>query len=386
MQSYRIPGFDSLRFYMVLAVVCLHAAMSYMLYAPSYWYVMNPQQSGIFTMLVILLDAFPMSILFFLSGYFAVPSFQKKGFGGFLKSKCKRIGLPWILGVLFVAPFFAYASMSALGYPRLPASDFYFSVFLGYGYQQSVYWFLAVLFFFFFIFAMSEKYKKTFAKPITPILELVIFFIASSLFYALSVRFLMPASSWINAGFVLYFQPARFAGYGGIFLLGVHAFRNRWFLQTSHTLGLNSKGTNRPSLTKGKAEPACGGLKIILVLTAALSALVIISRLMVWSSLLSPSAHIIIDALSYNMFSLSMTMLLTICFSKKKSENSFVSKLSKHSFSIYWLHLIVLMPCVYLLIPLNVPIFLKWAFAVCVTVLLSAFISRYILKNFLKRH
>jgi peptidoglycan/LPS O-acetylase OafA/YrhL len=359
MQSNRIPGFDSLRFYMVLAVVCLHASMSYMLYAPSYWYVMNPQQSGIFTMLVMLLDAFPMSVLFFLSGYFAMPSFQKKGFGAFLKGKWKRLGLPWMLGVLFAAPFFAYASMLAMGSPRLSAGDFYFSVFWGRGYQQSVYWFLAVLLLFFCIFAISQKHKKTIAKPIAPMLETVLFFAASSLFYALSALFLMPASSWINAGFVLYVQPARFAGYGGIFLLGVHAFRNRWFLQTSHARGL----------------------KIMLALTAALSALAIILRLWAWSGVFSPTAHVVIDALSYNLFSLSMTMLLTMVFSKKESENRFVSTLSNHSFSVYWLHQILLMPSIYLLIPVKVPIFLKWAFAASVAVFLSASISRFVLRR-----
>jgi fucose 4-O-acetylase-like acetyltransferase len=134
----RLPGFDALRFWMIVCVVCLHGAMSYMLYAPGYWYVKNPEGSGIFTMLVVLLDAFPMSALFFLSGYFALPSYNKKGCGEFLREKAMRVGLPWLLGTLLVAPFFAYASMLSLGLPLLGPGEFLGGFFWGAGYQQGV--------------------------------------------------------------------------------------------------------------------------------------------------------------------------------------------------------------------------------------------------------
>ena len=50
----RNVGFDSLRFYMVLCVIMLHGAMSYMAYVRQWWYAINPQNSAVFTALVIL--------------------------------------------------------------------------------------------------------------------------------------------------------------------------------------------------------------------------------------------------------------------------------------------------------------------------------------------
>jgi hypothetical protein len=359
-KAKRIPGFDSLRFYMVAAVVMLHGAMSYMAYVPPWWYVINPEQSSFFTVLTLLLDAFPMSVLFFLAGYFALPSLKKKGAKNFLKNKWLHIGIPWVLGVLLAAPFFAYASMRASGYPAMPPAPFFLTVFLGAGYQQGVYWFLMVLFAFFIVFAVCETRKAkragTVKKAISPAADIVLLFAASTLTYVLSVRFIMPAAAWLNIGFILYFQPARFIGYAGIFALGIRAFTNRWF--------------------ENKLLPNIS----IWALTACIAAFLVVCRAWYWAPVLSPLANTVIDAGSYNLLCLSMTIFLSLLAFEVKSASA-ASKLSPYSYGLYWVHQILLMPCVYVLIPCKFPLFLKWGLAVCTTLLLGTWINRFVFKK-----
>jgi hypothetical protein len=79
-----------------------------MAYAPTWWYVLDPNNSPIFTQLVLLLDVPIMPILFFLAGYFALRSLQKRGTWLFLEDKLVRISIPWIFGALFLAPLITY--------------------------------------------------------------------------------------------------------------------------------------------------------------------------------------------------------------------------------------------------------------------------------------
>ena len=353
----RIVGFDSLRFYMVLCVIMLHGAMSYMAYVPQWWYAINPQNSAVFTALVIILDSFPMSVLFFLAGYFAAPSFDKRGAKSFLKDKAQHIALPWLLGIIFVAPFFAYSSMISFGLPPLPVDIFISKMFFGPFYQQAVYWFLMVLFAFFVLFAI---FRRAFdaakcIKKLSPLCILILF-IVSTLPYILSVLYLKPAAEWLNIGFFLYFQPARIVGYIALFVLGYAAFANAWFDE-------NKK--------QSLSAPAffCLGSIILMIL-----------RTFVYAPVLTPLQNIVLEAVLYNAVSISATFFLTACFLRKGSESLSV-KLSKYSYSIYWLHQIVLMPSVAFLSPYNIPIALKWALAVLWTVFVCALISKYIFKK-----
>jgi glucans biosynthesis protein C len=66
---------------------------------------------------VLLLDVPIMPILFFLAGYFALRSLQKRGTWLFLKDKLVRIGIPWIFGALFLAPLITYMIYFSRGMP-----------------------------------------------------------------------------------------------------------------------------------------------------------------------------------------------------------------------------------------------------------------------------
>ena len=102
----RVVFFDNIRYLMVILVVVLHSACGYSNFIP-YW-IVNDTNSIFFDYLLGILDVFLMPTLFFIAGYFALPSLLKKGRWLFIRSKLKRLGNPWILGVVFLPPFLNY--------------------------------------------------------------------------------------------------------------------------------------------------------------------------------------------------------------------------------------------------------------------------------------
>ena len=56
-----------------------------------------------------------MPILFFIAGFFAPSSLVKRGVGGFINAKLKRLGIPLVLVGIFVVPLISF-----IGYRNRP--------------------------------------------------------------------------------------------------------------------------------------------------------------------------------------------------------------------------------------------------------------------------
>lgn len=157
----RVSFLDNLRSFAILLVVVLHGCIIYMVYAPSWWYVADPERSIVFDALVVLLDVPLMPILFFISGYFALPTLTKRRSAKeFLKNKFKRVGFPWIFGSVILAPpitYMIYLSRSIpMSFVQFWSRDFWNPII----YQQSVYWFLGILFLMFSLLSLAYKLSK----------------------------------------------------------------------------------------------------------------------------------------------------------------------------------------------------------------------------------
>lgn len=355
-------GLDNLRFIMVVFVIGLHAAMTYMEYVPEWWYVIDKNQSLGFTVLVVILDSFPMTVMFFLAGYFALPSLAKRGKNSFIYDKFMHIGLPWILGVLLVAPFFSRASVVALGYPSTPILEYVTHSFFGPAYQQAHYWFLGVLFFFLVVYGLISNTKQNNEnKPesISPAWMIFLVIIITCVTYFLSSSYYKPVNDWSNISYILYFQPARIIGYAAMFFLGVYGNKYRWF-------------------TKEGWVPE----QKIFVPIAVLSLLFLVYWKFIWAPTLSESLNGIINAVSYSLTSVIMTFALISIFLKTKPKfQETLSFFTPYSYGIYWLHQIILMSMVYALLDFNFPPVIKWTLAVLITVLICTLLTRHILKK-----
>ena len=134
--EYNVP-FGYLRAFLVALVVAHHAVLAYHPYAPPppsslvaqprLWEafpVVDAHHSTAFALFVGFNDTFFMSLLFFLSGLFVWKSLQRKGAAMFIRDRLRRLGVPFLIAVVLLAPiayYPAYLGMSANPSP----SDFW---------------------------------------------------------------------------------------------------------------------------------------------------------------------------------------------------------------------------------------------------------------------
>jgi peptidoglycan/LPS O-acetylase OafA/YrhL len=341
----RLYFLDNLRLVAILLVIVLHAAITYMAYPPTWWYVLDPHQSVVFTMLVLVVDVPIMPALFFVAGYFALPSLERRGTGGFVREKLVRVGLPWVLGVLFLAPLETYMTEVSrhvpVGYLQFLADDF-----LGPMYQQSVYWFLGVLFTGFIVLALvyraSPRLRDSVPRIEQPSTRFLVAFIAGT---AAGSALLAPAygiDDWQPLA-LLVVQPARVAFYIGYFALGVYAERRGWF----------RAGGFRP-------EPGPWGWGCVVAGVAYLS-----FRMMGTPATPAERAF---AALLFSVFCLSALLAGLSVFQRAVNGAGRAWRTAAaSSYGIYYVHPLILYPLAYLLVDAAVPNLAKWMVLVTVT-------------------
>jgi glucan biosynthesis protein C len=99
----RYHAFDGLRAWMMLLGVVLHSATAYST-LPDVWWLKDPQTSVGFDAFILFIHAFRLPTFFVMSGFFAAMLYQKRGWQGMLENRISRIGLPFLLGMIFMYP------------------------------------------------------------------------------------------------------------------------------------------------------------------------------------------------------------------------------------------------------------------------------------------
>lgn len=92
---------DALRAIAMLLGIVLHVALSFSLIP---WTVKDSQQSEIYNVLFSSIHGFRMPLFFMLSGFFTAMLWRKRGLGGLIRQRLKRIALPLLLGCLTIVP------------------------------------------------------------------------------------------------------------------------------------------------------------------------------------------------------------------------------------------------------------------------------------------
>jgi peptidoglycan/LPS O-acetylase OafA/YrhL len=115
----REHALDSLRAVMMLLGIVLHAAISYGV-APlgEAWPLKDKAVSPVCDLLVALIHSFRMPLFFVLAGFFAALLRDRRGMGGMLRNRAKRILAPFLVGWLVLFPLCVVAfwyAMSAEG-------------------------------------------------------------------------------------------------------------------------------------------------------------------------------------------------------------------------------------------------------------------------------
>jgi peptidoglycan/LPS O-acetylase OafA/YrhL len=146
-RGHRLYFLDNLRTFLIFLVVLFHAGVVYDKsgMGASWWVVVDPSDSDLPGLMNLMLDIVIMPTIFFVSGFFA-PVSSKKGLWRFLKTRFRRLMVPWALAVFTLIPLYKVIFLASRGLPQEHwTTYFHFSNGI---YSMNWLWFLPALFLF----------------------------------------------------------------------------------------------------------------------------------------------------------------------------------------------------------------------------------------------
>lgn len=235
MKKGRFDYIDNLRLYMTILVVLVHLAVTYS--GIGGWILtdvkgeLDAPCTVVFGLFQCLTQGYFMGAFFFISGFFVVRSYEKKGAGKFLKDRFFRLGIPFLIYVLIIWPFIKTVLLG-----RVEPSDF-FGDYLGYlvsfdfaGCSGPLCFVLALLIFniIYCLFRAIWKKPPEPSKPL-PGVKCSIFCIVLIGICSFLVRLVQPIGTNI-----LNMQLCYFSQYIVLFILGVFWGRYKWYEEISY--------------------------------------------------------------------------------------------------------------------------------------------------------
>jgi glucan biosynthesis protein C len=301
--------------------------------------------------------------LFFIAGYFAFPSLVRSGPRRFWRDKLIRVGLPWVFGVLVLAPPTAYLIYFSRGVP-MTLLQFWRTDFWGAMYQQSVYWYLGFLFLMFtvlsLVYALCSRVRVLKRRGTVPSWRLFVTFAGLTTAGFLSMNLFFPLDTWTHVGYIFTLQPLRVPLYIGYFLLGMYACRNSWFTTDGYNPSLDH--WTLPCMLSGLFYVAC---RLLIPSTAQTTIILKAGR-----------------AVLFNAFCLSSLMFGVAFFQLYfNGAGAFWKSQGRNSYGIYYVHPLFLYPLALIFVQVSLPIFLKATAIIVLTFLLSWGFSALVLRK-----
>jgi Acyltransferase family len=260
----RVTFFDNLRYLFVFGVVLQHASMAYIY---STWWPVADESSIFVSIFTGFFDGFLMPSLFFISGYFAIPSIRKRTISQFIYEKLRRLAIPWLVCTLFIGPIlplvYHYTRnglILSISYWRTwlavmnNAVSFDFRILPPMGqvmqndlFYQRYMWFIGLLIAFFLIFSFIYSIKKSWFEPMDLAFKAVmpsilttvkmmltigiITFLGSTLIIGIMFAFsagVTDPESWFTLGNIVQFRVSRIFLHVAYFVLGILTFKRKW--------------------------------------------------------------------------------------------------------------------------------------------------------------
>ena len=158
--------------------------------------------------------AFFMGLYFFISGYFVPGSYDRQGFGTFVRKKILRLGVP----LLLMGGLLTYATGKV---------------------EIAHMWFVESLLIFSFFYAVVRKRCSAISKDCDSRPTLKGLFIAALVMGIGSyfIRQVSPQDNWIGLSLWI-FEPAHYLQYVMMFALGILAYRFCWLDKMTKTTGI----------------------------------------------------------------------------------------------------------------------------------------------------
>lgn len=360
----RIYFLDNLRTFLIFLVVMLHSGLVYERVLESNWLVIDPVKNDSIGLVRLYLDIFVMFIIFFISGYFIPNSLKRNDAWGFLKSKFKRIMVPWIVAVFTLIPAYKIIFLFSRGLPQEEWFS-YFHFFERAGSDLSIFsnnlsqnwlWFLPVLFLFQVTYlSLSKLNLLSFNISLKGAVILVF---TLGLIYSFTISFI-GLKGWTLTT-LLDFQRERLVVYFMVFLLGSLCNKLKVFETTSRN--------NKYYIISN------------VLLTISLTFFTIIA-LNLFFNIIDPNRNYYfvsehIDRLGYystlllSMFSFLYIFIHAFRFSFNK-EYSIMRELNLNSYEVYIIHMIVMGVFALILVYIPIPAFVKYLILTILTFIIS---------------
>jgi hypothetical protein len=238
----RLFFIDNLRIFLISLIVLHHLAITYG--HAGMWYYLEGQPDDITRLIVTLFtavnQAYFLGFFYLISGYFTPGSYDRKGTWPFLMDRLIRLGIPLLFYIVFIDPIVEYAVVSRLG--SIPIS---FGQFLGqyfWNYRSlgtGPLWFIEALLIFTFIYVAWRLLARPTVTPPQhdgkPPSNLAI-----ATFALLLAIVTFVVRIWLPIGWsfeLLNLQLPYFPQYIALFVVGIIAYRQNWFLGIPMTTG-----------------------------------------------------------------------------------------------------------------------------------------------------
>jgi len=235
LNSNRIYFLDNLKSFLIILVVLGHSAFAYTTTMPERWSI-NPEKNIIFDIFVLFGHVFFMISFFAISGYFSFFSIKKYQVKTFLKKRFIRLGIPLVIGIIFLNPIISYVRQLSINQSTPNYFQYWIHIYIFKKFDTEHLWFLVTLIILsvlisIIVFIKKDIFKNSFLKkPSTHFLgTLIIFATINGLLFFL-VNLLTSDKTYVFFGSI---QPTRFVLYTGFFFMGAYFFKHgRSFINT----------------------------------------------------------------------------------------------------------------------------------------------------------
>ncbi|MBW2576290.1 MAG: acyltransferase family protein [Deltaproteobacteria bacterium] len=396
----RLIFLDNLRYLFVIGVVIQHATMAYM---PSTWWPVADEPSLLVSFLTGFFDGFLMPSLFFIAGFFAIPSMINKSVTQFIKGKFRRLGIPWLACTLFIGPIlpliyhYTRNNMTltvSYGHTWLTLMKNALSFDIGLLppmsqvmendlFYQRYMWFISLLMAFFLIFSLVYVLRKKWFKPVDASLNMVgpsilstiktmvtvglLTFFGSTLLigimFALSSGVSNP-ESWFTLGNVIQFRVSRIFLHAAYFILGILTYKNRW-------------------LESGKlpGHHRTWALSFLIVFLAYYSSFFLMVN---GGDSGTEKLYGLLHWFCLNFFTITaLGLFMSMGVRYLNKPNRFNGFMTSHSYNLYLAHyLFVIVFQLLLLMISDIPSLLKFGFVSLLSICCGLLVSRYMIKPY----
>jgi surface polysaccharide O-acyltransferase-like enzyme len=221
---------DNLRTTLITFVILLHLAITYG--AEGDWYYKESGEANVVAFVIIMFvaaigSAFVLGLFLLLAGYFTPRSYDKKGFGGFLVDRAKRLLVPLALYQLIIYPLVRYCVRIKDGFQG-SLWDHLVEHFGGLNtVANGPVWFLMTLMIFSLFYALlrlaaKEDQKRQISLPGNRTILVFAIFLGFATFLT---RIWLPVGTFYEP---LHQEFAHYPQYIAMFAIGTLAFRGDW--------------------------------------------------------------------------------------------------------------------------------------------------------------